>query len=462
MKLRWWICWIVLLSLFPGVSRAEPNGPVYIVPLEGTVSSAQFFFLRRALKDAEQAGASAFIIDMDTPGGAVNAAMDNMDALLKTNVPTYTYINPRALSAGALIALATKKIYMAPTSVIGAAAPVLSTGDDAPKTMNDKTVSALSAIARAAAQENGHNPELADAFIWKEKEVKIGDVVIDRPDGLLTLSAQEAARVFDGKPLLATAVVPSVAALLKHANLSGELRRIEPTGFERMAFWLTTLAPLLLMGGVIGAYIEFKTPGFGLPGAASMVCFFLFFTGHYIAGLAGYEVIVAFVIGLILVLLELLVFTGTLLPGIVGALLMVGSLIWAMVDRYPNQSWWPSPELLVRPLANLGLAAVLAIIAGALLAKILPRTSFYNRLVLSAATPDGPGITIPAMSTGLALGTSGVTLTDLRPAGRAEFEGRLVDVVSQGGWVGAGQPVRVVSVEGTRVMVAPEPANAQA
>src|SRR5687767_14547972 len=103
---------------------------------------------------------------------------------------------------------------------------------------------------------------------------------------------------------------------------------------------------------------------------------------------------------------------------------MVGSLIWAMVDRYPNQSWWPSPELLVRPLANLGIAVVLAIIAGALLAKILPRTSFYNRLVLSAATPEGPGITIPVTSTGLALGTSGVTLTDLRPAGRAEFDGR--------------------------------------
>ncbi|MGV3531501.1 MAG: NfeD family protein, partial [Chthoniobacteraceae bacterium] len=270
MKHRWWICWIVLLSLFPGVMRAEPSGPVYIIPLEGTVSSAQFFFLRRALKDAEQAGASAFIIDMDTPGGAVDAAMDNMDALLKTKVPTYTYINPRALSAGALISLATKKIYMAPSSVIGAAAPVLSTGDDAPKTMNDKTVSALSAIARAAAQENGHNPELADAFIWKEKEMKIGDVVIDRPDGLLTLSAQEAVRVFDGKPLLATAVVPTIEALLEHAKLSGEVRRIEPTGFERMAFWLTTLAPLLLMGGVIGAYIEFKTPGFGLPGAASI------------------------------------------------------------------------------------------------------------------------------------------------------------------------------------------------
>jgi membrane-bound serine protease (ClpP class) len=462
MKLRWWICWMVLMSLFAGVSRAEPGGPVYVVPLEGTVSSAQFYFLRRALKDAEQAGASAFIIDMDTPGGAVNAAMDNMDALLKTNVPTYTYVHPRAISAGSYIAMATGKIYMSPTAVIGAAAPVLTTGEDLPGTMKDKVISMLSASVRAAAQKNGHNPELADAFIWKEKEMKIGDVVIDRPDGLLTLSAEEAVRVFDGKPLLATAVVPTIEALLSHAKLTGEVRRMEPTGFERAAFWLTTLAPLLLLGGIVGAWVEIKTPGFGLPGAASIICFALFFTGHYIAGLAGYEVIVLFVAGLVLVILELLVFTGTIIPGVVGALMMISALIWAMVDRYPNQPLWPAPELLIRPLANLGIAVVLAIIVGALLAKILPRTSFYNRLVLSAAAPAGPGITIPSTSSGLSAGSGGVAVTDLRPSGRAEFDGNLVDVVSQGSWIEAGKPVRVVSIEGTRVMVAPQPAKAQA
>lgn len=453
---------MVLLGLFAGSARAAEPGPVYVVPLDGSVSSAQFFFLRRALKDAEQAGASAFVIDMNTFGGAVDAAMENMDALLKTSVPTYTYINPRAISAGALIAVATGKIYMAPTAVIGAAAPVLSTGEDVPKTMNDKTVSMLSAMARAASQKNGHNPDIAEAFILKDKEVKIGDVVINRPDSLLTLSAQEAARVINGKPVLAVAVEPSLEAMLAHAKLMGEVRRVQPTGFERAAFWLTTLAPLLLLGGIIGAYIEFKTPGFGLPGVASIICFTLFFAGHYIAGLAGYEVIVLFVIGLVLVILELLVFTGTLIPGIVGAVLMVGALIWAMVDRYPSESWWPESEMLVRPLANLGLATVLAILTGAFLAKFLPRTSFYHRIVLSAETPSGPGISIPSVSSALPTDAVGVAITNLRPSGRAEFDGQLVDVVSQGDWIGAGCQIRVVSVEGTRVMVAARPAIAQA
>ena len=135
------IRWLLLVALiFAGVPGwAEEKGPVVVVPVRSDISAAQFFFLRRALKEAERDGASAFVLDMETPGGSVAAANDNMDALLKTNVPTYTYVNSRALSAGALIALATQHIYMAPTAVIGAAAPVLATGEDAPKTMTDKT-----------------------------------------------------------------------------------------------------------------------------------------------------------------------------------------------------------------------------------------------------------------------------------------------------------------------------------
>jgi membrane-bound serine protease (ClpP class) len=111
----------LLMSLV--VASANPSGPVVVVPLDTNVSKAQFYFLRRALKEAERDKASAFVIDMSTYGGEVQAAINNMDALMKTSVPTYTYVNPRAISAGALIALATQKIYMSPSAVIGASAP---------------------------------------------------------------------------------------------------------------------------------------------------------------------------------------------------------------------------------------------------------------------------------------------------------------------------------------------------
>lgn len=453
MKTRSWLWLLLLAAVFGPAAPAAETGPVIVVPLKSEVSHAQFYFLRRALKAAERQQASAFVIEMETPGGDVAAAIDNMDALLKTTVPTHTWINHRALSAGALIALATKKIYMSPIGVIGAAAPVMMTGDDAPKTMNDKTVSALSAMARAACQKNGHNPDLADAFIRKEKEVKIGEVVIDKADTLLTLSADEAARVYDGKPLLAAGIAGSLEEMLRKAELTGTVERIQPTGFERLAFWITTLAPLLLLGGIIGGYIEFKMPGFGIPGIVSICCFTLFFAGHYIAGLAGWEVVVCFSIGVALVLSELILHPGTILPGLAGVFLMLAAMVYAMIDRWPSEPVWPTHEMLLRPLVNLSLAIVAAGLVIYLLAKQLPKTGVYQRFVLSDAVPPGEPAPLPPDAEPIATGMTGIAKTTLRPSGKASFGEELVDVIAQGEFIAAGSPVRVVLVEGVRVVV---------
>jgi membrane-bound serine protease (ClpP class) len=424
------------------------------MPLQSEVSEAQFFFLRRALKSAEREHAAAFVIDMKTYGGEVKAAINDMDALLKTKVPTFTYINDKAISAGALIAIATQKIYMAPTAVIGAAAPVLASGEDLSKTMTDKATSALSAMARAASQQNGHNPDIADAFIIKEREVKVGDVVVDKSDSLLTLSGQEAARLFDGKPLLAAGLASSLEEMLEKAGLAGlEVRRVEPTGFERLAFWVTAVAPLLLLGGIIGGYIEFKMPGFGFPGLISIICFVLFFAGHYIAGLAGWEAPVLFAIGVALVIGELIVHPGTVLPGIAGVLLILAALTYAMIDRWPSQPIWPTQEMLFRPLINLTLAIGAAILVGYLLTRYLPHTSFYHRIVLGAKVPPGPGLEMPPGEIVVGSGATGVAKTTLRPSGKAAFGEKLLDVVSQGEFIEAGAPVRVVLIEGARVVV---------
>ncbi len=448
----WWLFVLVLSSVF---ASAAEVGPVYVVPLKSEVSEAQFYFLRRALKTAERDHASAFVIDMATNGGEVMAAIDNMNALLKTTVPTYTFVDGRALSAGALIALATQKIYMSPTAAIGAAAPVDSSGADLAKTMADKTSSAMSAIARAAAQKNGHRPEVADAFIKKEKELKIGDVVIDGSDSLLTLSAEEAARVYDGKPLLATGIATSVEDMLKKEGLTGIVRTVSPTGFERLAFWITTLAPLLLLGGIICGYIEFKIPGFGIFGVSSIICFFLFFAGHYIAGLAGWEASVCFALGLALVLGELIIHPGTVAPGIVGVMLMISSLIYAMIDRWPSQPIWPTQDMLLRPVLNLGVALGAAILLAYFLAKYLPNTPFYHRIVLGATVPSSIPLPVSSAVLAIAAGMTGIARTTLRPSGKAIFGEQLVDVVSRGEYIPAEAPVQIVQIEGSRVVVEP-------
>jgi membrane-bound serine protease (ClpP class) len=448
-------CWTVILSLFAAIfpSRAEEAGPVVVVPIRTEISAAQFFFLRRALKDAERRKASALILDMETYGGEVKAAIDSMDALLKTKVPTYTYINNKAISAGALIAIATQKIYMAPTGVIGAAAPVMAGGEDLAKTMKDKSVSMLSAVARAASQKNGHNPDIAEAFIYKEKELKIGGVVIDDADSLLTLSAEEAATYYDGKPLLAAGVAASLDELLNQAGLTAKVERLEPSGFEQIAFWVTALSPLLLLGGIIGAYIEMKVPGFGIAGAVSLACFALFFAGHYIAGLSGWEVAACFIIGLALVLGELLLHPGTIIPGLLGALLMLGAVVWAMIDRYPSQPLWPSEDMLVRPLTNLSIAIIAAGVIIAILIQYLPKSPLYRHLALVTTQPSGGSVAVPESARGISAGMSGHAKTTLRPSGKADFNGQIFDVVSEGEFIEAGQPIRVVAVEGARVVV---------
>jgi len=429
---------------------------VVVVPIKGQVSQAQFFFLRRALKEAERDKAQAVILDMDTYGGELNACVEMQKALAQVKMRTLTYVNPNAGSAGALLAISTKEIYMAPISAIGAAAPVMGGGQDLPKTLEDKNISYYSNYFASVAKDNGHNPDIARAFIDKNQAVVVGSQTIHEKGSVLTLSAQEAVKVVDGKPLLAAGIVASVPELLKQAHLEGLVREVKPTGFEVLAFWVTTLSPLFLLGGILGAYLEMKIPGFGVAGIVSILCFAIFFMGHYVAGLAGWEAPVLFLVGLALVLGEVLVHPGTILPGLFGAMLMAASLVWAMVDRYPGGPLVPDAGLLVVPLIRLAVAVGLAGIAIAFLAKYLPKTSFFHGLVLASHNPAGAALS-PTKSefTRLPVGAEGVARSILRPSGRAEFGGEFHDVITMGQFVEPGTRVRVVAVEGARIVVEP-------
>src|SRR5438034_1356421 len=184
-----------------------------------------------------------------------------------------------------------------------------------------------------------------------DKEVKIGDRVVDPKGAVLTLNAQEATEKINGKPLLAEGIVDSVGDLTKRAGLKDNIMRIEPTGFEQLAFWITALAPLLLLGGILGAYLEFKIPGVSWPGIVSAICFAFFFLGHYLAGLAGSEVVALFILGIVLVLIEVLFFAhSTIVFGVIGVFLMLASLLWTMIDRYPGHNFFPTNKMLPVPL----------------------------------------------------------------------------------------------------------------
>jgi membrane-bound serine protease (ClpP class) len=434
------------------------KGDVVVVPLRGEVSPSLLMFLRRAEKLAENNGASAIIFEMNTYGGRLDSAEEITSVLNHATIPTYTFINSNAGSAGALIALATQHIYMAPVSAIGAAAPVLSTGEDLPITQREKTISYWSALIRGSAMKNGHNPDLGEAFMNKDKEVKIGDRVIHPKGTLLTLNSQEATEKVNGKPLLADGIADSVADLIQKAGLKGNASSLHPTGFEQLAFWITALAPLLLLGGIIGAWLEFKIPGASVPGIISAICFALFFLGHYLAGLAGWEVVALFVLGMVLVIIEILFFAhSTIVFGVVGVFLMLASLFWAMIDRYPGETFFPTGRALAMPLMNFFLALIGAAVVIAILARYLPKTSLYRRFALITTNPPGPSLAgIPrefTTSLDLSPGAEGKSLSILRPSGKARFLDQIIDVVTQGEFIPPNTSITVVRKDGMRVVV---------
>jgi len=443
------VAWLSLLTTV----RA---GEVVVIPIKGEINKAQFFFLRRGLKTAEAAKADAVILDMDTYGGELSAATDMQKALFSTSIPTITYIDSNAGSAGALIALSTKRIFMAPVSAIGAAAPVMAGGEDLPSTMQDKVVSYFSGYFRSAADRNGYDPNIAQAFISKDTEVKIGDTVIHPKGTLLTLSSQEAARVINGKHVLASGVADSVADLLTKAGLNGAIHRVEPTGFETLAFWLTMLSPLLLLGGIVGVYIELKVGGFGVAGFVAGLCFLLFFFGSYVAGLAGWEVAVLFAIGLSLIISEIAIHPGTIIPGLLGLLLVGAAVIWAMVDHYPHEPLIPTGDMLERPLINLGITVLLACIAIPFITRFLPDTPLFHVIALASRQAQGPSFSDKTVDSPmkLSVGASGVALSILRPSGNARFGDAIVDVITRGEFIEPSSPIRVLAIEGSRIVVA--------
>ena len=476
---RWLKCEIcrkslsVCLGLALGLILAIPDrglgalttiskGDVLILPIRGPITEAQFFFLRRVMKQAESAEASGIILEIDTPGGALSATEKICQILVKSNIPVVSYVNTNAASAGALIAMATREIYMAPVSAIGAAAPVMGSGQEMGETMTAKISSYYSGYFRSVAAKQGHNPDLVDAFMKLDKEVKVGDRVLNPKGAILTLSAQEAVEIIDGRPVLARAVVSSIEEVAREAGFrEKKLVRVEPSGFEAIAQVITLLAPLFLLGGMIGAWIEFKSPGFGVAGILSGICFTLFFAGHYIAGLTGFEVVAVFFLGLILVLIELFFFPGVVVLAGIGVALMLGSLLFAMVDYYPSQNFTFDSQMFLAPLANLSLALLLTVFFALLLARFLPDLPVLRGLVLGKSVAAGPSLAVPQgdlFAPDVSLGEIGLATTALRPAGKAKFGAVIVDVIAEGDFLPPGEPVRVVGLSaGTPVVVRVNP-----
>lgn len=445
---------------------------VYVVPIREEIAPPLVYIVRRGVKEAISAKADLLVLDMKTPGGRLDTTEDIIGILKEFKGDTATFVNDRAFSAGAFIAVATKHIFMAPSAVIGAATPIrLAPGGEVqelPSAERAKMNSAVRALVRTEAERNGHNVKVVEAMIDQNRELTIDGNTINPKGEILTLTANEAIKQY-GKPpkaLLAEGTVESLDAMLTTLGRAGaRVVHIQPSGAERLGTWINAISPLLLIIGIICMYIEFKTPGFGAPGMISIAAFALYFVGNYIAGFSGFEWMLVFLVGVILLALELFVFPGTMALGVAGGILIVAGIVMALLDLYPGvpltpglpalpRFAGPSRESVEHALWTLFSATVGSAIAIWLASKWLPKTSMYSALVSQGAS--GAATTAEfAIREKNWVGKTGVTVSALRPGGKAQFGETILDAMSQGEMLAKGVAVRVVAFSGGAAVVEP-------
>jgi membrane-bound serine protease (ClpP class) len=417
------------MSSFGGSTVSANEKIVYHVPIEETVEKGLSAFLERALTTAEAADADLVVFEVNTPGGAVDAAGEIAKLLSDSPIKTVAYVNNRALSAGAYISLSADEIYMVPSATMGSAAVIDSTGNAAGK----KAQSYWLAAMKTAAEQNGRDPIYAQAM---------ADVDIDLPEygaekgKLLTFTAEQAK-----KAGYSEGTVSGKAELYSILGVEdADIRTIEESFPEKLARFLTNpiVVPILLTIAGIGIVMELFSPGFGIPGVIGITSLVLFFYGHLVAGITGYESLAMFIIGVILVLIEFFIPGGII--GLLGFTAVVGSLFLATGDP-------------VHMTISLLIAVTVSILVFILLVKVFGKQmKFFRKMILTDATKTEQGYVSNPNRLDL-LGVEGKALTDLRPSGTALVKEERVDVVTEGSFISKGSSIVIVKVEGSRVVV---------
>ncbi|MFO6496291.1 MULTISPECIES: NfeD family protein [Bacillus] len=419
----------LLLSVHLTVKADADGDKVYVIPVEDTVEKGLSKFLERSFQEAKEMNAKHIILDINTPGGAVDAVLDMADTIHNSDIPVTAYVNRRALSAGAYLALNADDIYMAPGGKMGAAAIIDAEGNAA----DQKAESLWLAEMEDAAKKNGRDPKYALAMADPDVDAK----EVGAPKGeLLTLSSDKALKVGYSE-----GTVSSFDDLLKKLNLKGaEIEHAEVSFAEKVARFLThpVVIPILLSIGSLGLIVELYSPGFGIPGSMGLAALMLFFYGHLVAGLAGMETLLLFIAGIILIILELFLPGG--IAGIIGLTAVVLSLFLA------------SGSVTVMAVSIL-IATAVSIAASILLTRVLgKRMKFFKKLILTDSTNSESGYVSNETRRDL-IGKTGVTYTPLRPAGTVIIGDERLDVVSEGSFTAKDRKVKVVKVEGSRIVV---------
>lgn len=433
------------------VAADSSGSKYYVIPVQGAIGPPTLFAIRGGVKTAISEGYDTVVLDMKTPGGRLDSTLEIMEVLDRFPGKTVTFVNDEAISAGAIIASVTDEIYFTSKAVIGSAEPVTGQGEDINESMKRKLMSYLNAKMEAYTDEYAYRGDVIRAMMDPEFEFTIGEEVISPKGELLNLTAKRAHEQYGEPPtpLLGSGIVDDLDKLLGSLSMDTDpvITRFEATWSLNLAEFLMTITPFLLAIGVLTVYMEFQMPGFGVFGFIGVACFLLAFFGHNVAGLSGHEPMLLFIVGVGLLALEFFVAPGTLFFAIPGFVVMLASLLWGMADVWPSEtpdfSW--SWAMFEKPIQNLLGGVILGVVAVVLLARFLPKSLVWNRLVLKST------IVGDAVETGddpfekSLVGSLAVAVTDMMPVGEVDVDGRRFEAKLNFGSVRHGDQVRVIA-----------------
>jgi membrane-bound serine protease (ClpP class) len=484
-------------ALPPEVTRA------FVIPIREPIAEKTYDAVKRKVIRCRLAGAEMIIFDMNTPGGRGDAMEDILRLVLDDMRDVYTvaYVDPEAFSAGAVISLACTEIVVSPTAVIGDAMPIMiGVGGElapVPKEERSKIESGIRGIIRTTAENRGHSVALCEGMVtigievWLIRNHHTGELrvvnaadergkvrnapaagatqasvsaalatdweylrTIDGPESLVTLTGYEAVDAGLARRMLA-----NMDKLRQHYNITAPPTVLEDTRSETLVEFLTSpvVAGILFFVGILGIYVEFNAPGHVLPGVAGLICLAIFFGSRYLIGMASWWMIALFILGVLLILVEILVVPGFGVPGVLGVIFCVVGLLVMLMPYRPGK-WLPNTPLDWRLFTNGVLGVTMgfvgAVAAALAIAKYLHRLPVAGRLVLpSVVPPVEPTVTEGSPYLRVKAGDIGTVERMCRPVGKVRFGEDLLDAGSQGEIIEPGTAVRVLRREGNRLIV---------
>ncbi|MDR1918352.1 MAG: nodulation protein NfeD [Tannerellaceae bacterium] len=448
-----------LLFLLPFSAQAEGQALIYKIDIKKDIDNTSQLYLSKGLAEAHALNADGVLIHLNTYGGQVDMADSMRTAILYSRIPVYVFIDNNAASAGALISIAAKKIYMRKGANIGAATVVNQTGEVLP----DKYQSYMRSMIRSTAESHGkdtiiqgrdtivkwiRDPAIAEAMV--DERVVIANLIDSGK--ILTFTAEEAVKwgYCDG-------IAESVDEVIsRHLGLSDyALKSYSPSWLDNLKGFLLSpaLQSILILIIIGGIYFELQTPGLGFPSAAAILAAILYFAPLYIDGLAQNWEILLFLIGLLLVALEVFVIPGFGVTGIGGIVFIITGLILSLLNNVNfNFEGVTAPDFgkaTLTVLLGLGSGFILML----WLSNKIGDRGLFRKVALQ--TDLEASISSPVLS-GL-IGKEGVAATVLRPSGKVTIEGEWYDGVSEGGFIEKGTSVKVVRFENAQVYVLPLP-----